>query len=445
MAEMTLPGAAQQSVARPDGGYAWYVAGVLALAYLLSILDRSLLSVVLEPLKARFQLTDTQLGVLQGPSFVLLFLFASIPCGRLADAWNRRLLLACGLTIWSLATAATAFAQNFQQLLGARLLVGAGEAALLPGGMSLIAAYFSKAKLSRAVAVFSSGGTLGQAMAFGGGGALLAWLTARGADTYGAEPWQVLFLVAGVAGLATALLILVSIKEPPRTFAPVREGAVRAALAHFRQQGWGYAGIFLPFGLSCGISAQMLAWSVSFYVRGHGLPTDQAAGIVGAVGLFCGVPGYMLGGWVNDRLRRFGHGHHHPLVMAVCIPIALVCITAFALTSSLAVSVAAFGLAYGLLCVGVPTAMSGVQILTPDAHRGLISALFLICYTALGIGLGPFLVGLIGDYVVRDPENLGQAMLISGWLMAAGAVTFAVSFRSAFARSAHAEDVRAGG
>ena len=140
--------------------YAWYITIVLCLAQLVSVVDRYTMSIVSELVRKDLTLTDAQLGILFGPSFVLLFAFGSLPAGWLADRVNRKWLIFSGITAWSLANAACGLAATFEQLMVARLFVGLGEALLVPAAMSLIAAYFPPQSLYRATSVMLSGASL---------------------------------------------------------------------------------------------------------------------------------------------------------------------------------------------------------------------------------------------------------------------------------------------
>lgn len=422
--------------------YAWFVAGMLAIAYLLSTMDRYLLSVVLDDLKVSLNLTDTQLGVLQGPSFVLLYMLASIPLGRLADVASRRWIIAGGLACWSLATAACGLANSFNELVVARLAVGLGEASLLPSAMSLIAAYFSRDKLSRGLAVYSIGGSLGRAAAFAGGGALFAWFAANGGvRMFGSTfaPWQSVFLTAGVIGVGVAVLFLLTVREPPRTRVAGKEGAMRAGFSHFGRRWLPYLAVFIPFSMTTAVTAQLGAWAVSFYTREHGLSVPAASALIGLTGLAIGPVGALFGGWLNDALRRRGHANSQPLVLAAVLILVTACVVAFVFTPWVVAAAAVYGLAYFFLCWTMPTGLSGVQLLTPERHRGIISSLFLVFYTALGTGAGPLIVGMFSD-ALRGQGGLGLAMLSATVVLSAVGVAVALVGQKAFRTAASADE-----
>jgi MFS family permease len=423
--------------------YAWYVAGMLSMAYLLSIMDRYLLSVVLEDVKRGLAVTDTQLGILQGPSFVFLFLVASVPIGRLADVASRRLIVVAGLACWSVFTFACGLADSFAELFVARLGVGLGEAALLPCAMSLIAAYFPRSSLGRGIAVYSMGSSFGRVAAFAGGGALFGWFGATGGlrllgGHYSA--WQAVFVVAGLIGVAFALVFLVTVREPPRVVRAERTGAVRAGFVHFWRHRWAYLAVCIPFSMSAATAMQLAAWTVSFYGRTHHMTAASASALVGFTGLLSGPIGHLSGGWINDFLRARGLRGPQPLVLVGVLLVATTFVALFTMAGSIAVAATAYGIAYFALCVAGPTGFSGMQLPTPDSHRGFISSLFLFVYTALGTGLGPLVVGLFTDHFFHNEALLGRSMITTSVLLMAIGLPFAILGRRAFTRAVEANE-----
>jgi MFS family permease len=419
--------------------YAWYVAGLLSLAQIVSVMDRYLLSVVLESVKRDLSLTDTQLGVLQGPSFVLLFTLASLPFGRLADFVNRRLIISLALVFWSVATASCALADTFTELMLARLAVGLGEAALLPPAMSLIAAYFSPDKLNRGMAVYSMGSSLGRAAGFVGGGAAFGYFAARGGlRPFGLAPlnaWHAVFLVAGCTGLLAAFLFWISVREPARSAGVVSGWDFRGGFRHFWDHRSAYLAVFVPFGMVNAMTQQLAAWTVSFYQRQHGLTAAAASALIGTTSLLCGPAGHLSGGWLTDRLSVRGVGGPQVLVLAAILLAAPVFIVLFARAPSVALAASFFGISYFLMSAAGPTGYGGSQAPTPDEHRGIISAIFLMFFMILGAGLGPLAAGVVGDHVFEGKSKLGSAIILTTLLFALVGLPFAVWGRGAFDRA----------
>ncbi len=206
--------------ARQPGGerYARYVLAVLVAVYVLNFLDRQILSILAERIKADLQITDAQMGYLYGTAFAIFYAVFGIPLGRLADHWDRRRLIALGLTAWSVMTSLSGLARGFAQLALARVGVGVGEASANPAAYSLLSDYFPPSRRATALGIYSSGIYLGAGLGLGVGGLIVdrwdaAW--APGAAPFGLHGWQVAFLAVGLPGILLALWVR-TLREPAR-------------------------------------------------------------------------------------------------------------------------------------------------------------------------------------------------------------------------------------
>jgi MFS family permease len=419
--------------------HAWYVAIVLCFAHAVSFLDRFVMSLALVPLKAEMALSDTQLGLLVGMSFVLLYSLAGIPLGLLADIVNRRRMIALGVLAWSLATAATAFAESFPSLFAARLAVGLGEAALVPAGISLIGSYFPKTQLGQAVSIFTAGSALGRTLAFLGGGVVLALLNPLGGmhvPLLGQfRPWQSLFLLAAVPGFVLVAMMF-TVREPAR---PARDAAARHglgdALAHMRRHAGAYALTILA-GTCCILVIQnQAAWAASFFVRLHGMGQAQAGYVIGLASLVSAVLGSLYGGWLTDRLQARGVTGAVGVTICSSLLLSIPAVLVMYLAEDRAVSIAGFVVSEFLVTSTAPAAVAGVQLLTPDRHRGIISAIFQCTLTLLAVGVGPTLVGVLTDHVFVSPLALGKALLSSHLCVAILGILLAGLGRRVFQQS----------
>src|SRR5690606_9272996 len=191
--------------ATPVAKGAWYTLIVLTLVYVSNSIDRTVMSILIEPVKAEFQLSDSQLGVLTGLAFGLTYALAGLPMGWLIDRVNRTKLLAAVVAIWSVCTSICGFAQSYPALVMARLAVGASESAAAPTAMSMIADLFPKERRSTAMGIFWTSTAFGTARSLLLGGVIAA--------IYG---WRAAFFVAGVPGLILAVLIFLTVREPAR-------------------------------------------------------------------------------------------------------------------------------------------------------------------------------------------------------------------------------------
>ena len=189
----------------PPASYAWYVVGVLTFVYVFSFIDRTILNLLVAPIRRDLDINDTQMSVLMGSAFALAYTFFGIPLGRMADSQNRRGLIAVGFVVWSLFTAGCGLAKNFWQMLLMRIGVGVGEASLSPAAYSLIYDYFPPHRRATALSVYGTGIYLGGGLALLLGGVVIklasaqeSWVLPIIGET---RPWQVIFLMVGLPGV----------------------------------------------------------------------------------------------------------------------------------------------------------------------------------------------------------------------------------------------------
>ncbi len=421
------------------GAYAWYVAILLAAGHLISFVDRFLMSLLMEPIKADMSLSDTQLGLLQGTGFVILYTIAAVPLGLMADKLNRRNLIIAGIVVWSVATALCGLATSFGSLFLARLGVGFGEAALVPAAMSLLSAYFPRRQLGRAVSLFTTGASLGKSAALVGGGAVLALLVAQGGLTLPGlgrvEPWQGTFMVMALPGLLLALLLL-TVREPPRVQDQAHKPGLRPGLAHVKVHRPAY---FLHTGAAAIVVLLIQsvgAWSPSFYVRSFDLTPAEAGAAVGGIILIAGPLGHLTGGMLTDLFMSRGSKAPAAPVMALGLVAAIPAVFVFISASSFAVSLLGYGLLSFATTMAAPASLAGVQMLTPDRLRGVVTSLFLACTTFVGIGFGPPFIGFLTDYLLGGPDRLGDAIALAVTAFAVLGTVLALASRKHFARTA---------
>mgnify|MGYP006276339207 CR=1 FL=1 len=200
--------------------YAWYVVTVLLLAYTVSYIDRTILTLLVKPIRQSLSISDFEISLLHGLAFAIFYTVLGMPIAWFADRYSRRGIMAIGIFVWSFMTAACGLARSFPQMFLARIGVGVGEAALSPAAYSLIADYFRAEELTRALSVYNIGVYIGSGLALIVGGAVVSVVPAMNFPGIGPlEPWQVVFIAVGVPGIAVAALLL-TVREPPRRTLP---------------------------------------------------------------------------------------------------------------------------------------------------------------------------------------------------------------------------------
>jgi MFS family permease len=382
---------------------------LLTLTYFFSYMDRQILAILQELIKKDLQLSDTQLGLLSGLAFAIFYATLGIPVARLADRGNRKKIIAVSLAIWSAMTAAGGFAQNFVQLLVARIGVGIGEAGSSPPSHSIIADLYPPEKRAGAMGIYSLGVVLGAALGtFIGGLVASAW------------GWRTAMVVIGLPGILLAVIVWLVVVEPRRGLS---EAHAQGAHATVPSLGQGFKSILangpalhlvMAVTLTSMIGYGLTAWGPSFMVRSLGFSVREISLYVALPAGMAGAASAIFGGRLADRLAR-SHGlHAQALMVALLKTLALPFTLGFFLLGSPVAAIASY-LAYVLLAnsyLGPTFAL--IQGLAPVRLRALWAAITLLVINLIGLGLGPTLVGVISDLLKPSlgAESLRWAMLV---------------------------------
>lgn len=400
----------------PRPAYAWYVVVLLTLAYLVSFVDRQILGLLAEPIKRDLGISDVQMSWLMGLSFALLYVGLGIPIGWLADRKSRKHIIATGITVWCLMTAACGLAKSYGQLFMARVGVGVGEAALTPPALSLISDYFPRERVGRAIGFYTMGISLGMGVAYIVGGKVIGWvmnappLVLPGFGELYA--WQSVFLVVGLPGLVLAALML-TVKEPLRRGRlNQNESLSLSDAAGYLLQRWKIYGSLILGKTVLTIVGYSLFWIPAMFSRTWGWDIPAVGLWFGLVLLVFGPLGTNLGGWLGDYLyqRGFADGMVRTLIVCICILAPTYAIAPLMPTAELA-----------LLCYIPATLTSAaataagnaaLMIVTPNELRAQVSAVALLVISVSGLIIGPTVVAMFTDYYFGDETALRYSMAI---------------------------------
>lgn len=366
---------------------------VLLIVYIFNFLDRQIVNILAEPISRDLGLNDTQIGLMTGVAFAAFYTLLGIPIARYADSpkTNRVGLIAGALVVWSAMTAVCGMAQNFVQLLLARIGVGIGEAGCTPAAHSLIADMTEPAKRSSAMAFYALGIPIGTLLGMLIGGQL--------ADIYG---WRIAFIAVGLPGILLAIVVVRLISDPRRGVDGIATASQAAPQLNSAQAfteiiksrafllllAAGSAASFLSYGKT--------TWTTIFFQRTHGLSPGETGFWFGIWGGVAGIIGTWLGGWLADHYGKKNRRHvlTAPAIgMALAIPFALA-------------SYNAADWRIALLFLMIPTLLnslyygptySSAQGLVPMPARAMASATLLFCQNLIGLGLGPLFFGMLSD------------------------------------------------
>jgi predicted MFS family arabinose efflux permease len=401
-----------------------YVMTALFLVNVFNLMDRQILSMLLEPIKRDLAVSDTGLGLLTGLAFVSFYTLASVPIARLADARPRRHIIAAALAFWSVMTSLSGLATTFLHLALARVGVGLGEAGTMPASQSMIADLFPRERRPGALALLAAGTPVGLMAAFVLGG----WLEQ-------AVGWRLTLVLAGVPGLLLAGLVWLTVDEPLRGGSdPDNPDTalydLRATLSYLASLP---SLRFLTAGAALNVLAgwALLVWSPAFLARVHGLPTAQAGAWLGLAMGLGGAAGSVLCGLAAQRLAR-GDVRWLLGVPSLTSLLALPFIVLFLTLPSPGEALPMFfGVAFfGPASSGPVTAV--IQGLAKVRMRAMAAALVTLAFNAIGVGLGPLVAGALSD---RLAPALGVGSLRAALLLTAGlalvgsAVAFALGAR----------------
>jgi MFS family permease len=400
----------------PHPAHGWTVVALLALASIVSQFDRTVVNLTVEPLKATFGLDDTRFGMLQGFAFGIFYVFACVPIGRLSDRYQRRIIIALGLAIFTPFSMASGFARSYAQLFLTRVGVGIGEASLTPAGFSLLSDLFPPERLARPVGAFLMSAPVGQGLAFILGGSLLQWLAnspvLAAGPLAGLQPWQAAFVIIGFPGLLLVPLFLL-VKEPERRGPggekpmKIRE-VVQVVAARGKALGLMAAG----FAMVSLVSYVFFIWTPALFQRSYQWTPAQVGLGFGLIVMLFGTSGAYFGGWMSDRLAARGH-------LDAPLKVAGFGFVSCGLFGCLAPLMPSAPLALALLAPAIffantPYACAGaaIQLITPNRARAQVSAMYITLTTLVGLTVGPIVVGLMTDKVFRNPADIRYSMAI---------------------------------
>ncbi|HYD43952.1 MAG TPA: MFS transporter [Phenylobacterium sp.] len=407
-----------------SAGYTQYAMFLLLGIYIVNFLDRAIINILAEPIKNELQLLDWQLGLMSGLAFAIFYTFLGIPIARLAERKNRPIIIGTSVLVWSGFTALSGAAQNFVQLVTARIGVGIGEAGCTPPAHSLIADYVPKEKRASALAFYSMGTPIG-----GLAGLVIGGLVA---DAYG---WRMAFLVAGVPGILFAILSITTLKEPRKLLSKQLEAARIAGSATFGVTMKYLAGkrTFWLIAFAAAIKAFIgyghAPFTASFFLRNHaeeinGLASSFGLGPLGFLGLALGILGGVsgaissfLGGWLADKFgSKDLRGYMIAPAVASLLSVPIYIIAINLPTATGAMILLAFNGLLGSLWYG-PVYATG-QSVVPPHMRATAAAILLFIINLIGLGLGPLAVGALSDFFaigmgMGKNEGVRWALIVS--------------------------------
>ncbi|RFQ06034.1 MFS transporter [Pseudomonas putida] len=388
----------------------WYAVGCLMVFYAISMVDRFILSAVAQPVTQSLQLSNTQMGLLLGAGFAVLYSVAGVPVAYLIDRGNRSRIILAGVFIWSLMTAASAFTVDFTTLIICRAGVAIGEAVLTPAAMSLIGDMFQRKERALPTSFYMATGNIMATGAFLIGGAVYQYAGAQQLMP-GMEPWRFTLFAVSIPGFLMIALFALTVREPARAHGVSSNHADNSDLLPFLGIN---RGMFIPFLISTGLISSLtlgiISWGPTLLVRLHELSASHASYVFGSVGLPASVFGTMTLPWLASKLQKAGRPDGIILILFFAVTLPVLAVIAGLLSGIYWLLVAAFAVCMMFLpSISVLTCLA-MQMISPSRLRARTVAVNLLVINLFGYTVGPFLSGLLADKVFSGPTAIAYAL-----------------------------------
>ena len=388
----------------PKLAYKHYMLGLLTVVGAFNYLDRGVLSLIMEPIKQDFQLSDSQLGLLTGFAFALFYALAGIPIARWADRGNRNTVVFVTTALWSAMVALSGVVGNFTQLLLVRIGVAVGEAGCLPPAQSLIADHFDRSERPHAMAIYWLCSPISMLMAYLGGGWLVEFVG-----------WRITFMVIGVPGILLAILVKFTLREPrlkQKATRVVEHPPFKKVLNTLWQQ-HSFRHIVMAFCVSYFFGAGIAVWMPTFFIRSYGMETGELgtwlALVYGVTGLF----GTYLGGVLVNRYAACKEALQMRAVALVFILSGLLSVMVY-LSSNKYIALALLAMIGIIGALSNGSVFSAIQSLVNDRMRSVAIALLFLLANLIGLGLGPIAAGVLSDLLTPmfAQESLRYSLMV---------------------------------
>ena len=398
---------------------------ILTLLYINSFLDRTIISLVIDPIKEDFGVSDTAVSLLSGLAFALFYSVLGIPMGWLADRRSRRWIIGLGATGWAIMASLAGIAQNYTQLFLARVGLGVGEATFMPSAFSMISDYFPRDQFARAYAVLMLGAPLGAGIAFVIGGLVASYAQSVGTVQLPLlgeiRSWQLVFLITGLPGIVLALWALATVREPERrgllANSPGQQFSIASVLQFCRDHWSTYGTLLTGFSLMAMFTLGYLAWIAVLFMRTHGMEPAQVGTLIGPAITVGGIAGVLSGSFWCTWLTRRGYPDAalrtaiHALIAAIPLGVAAPLIGDWQLALPAVTALIFF------LTFPQGTNVAAFQLITPNQMRAQVSAVFLLVTNVFGLGLGATAVALLTDYVFGAPALVNYSLALASVLI----------------------------
>ncbi|RDV06303.1 MFS transporter [Sphingorhabdus pulchriflava] len=398
---------------------AWYTVALLCAMAVMSYLDRYIIALLADPIIAEFAITTTDVGLLIGLGFGLVYAIAGVPLAHWLDQGQRVRIVAFGVALWSLCTASSGIAPDYPTLLASRVGVAIGEAVLVPATISLIGDLFEPHRRTLPIAVF-----MGTASLMGSGAFIIGGLAYQFANVLAPdlemEAWRLTMIMVGIPGLILAPLLLLSVAEPARTVAhqaETEDSSIRAVANHLSA----HLRYYLPFFMALGISAigtfSLISWSSAMLSRSYNMPLAAAGSLYGTAGLLAGILAAIFWPAASAWAQRKHKAYLNMLFMAAGLGAAQLSMALIPWAGSQAVALGSIAVAiFGIAASGT-LAVIILQSAAPPLMRARITSLYVLTGNLIGLTVGPPLSAWISENLYSGQDAMRSTFGLLGMVL----------------------------
>ena len=407
----------------PDKKYGYSAVGILTLAQIFAFIDRQIPSMLVEPIKQDFNLTDSQIALLGGAAFSIFYAVMALPIGYAVDRYKRTRVLGIGIFLWSLMTALAGLANSFGRLFGARIGVAVGEAVMAPTSVSLVSDYFPENKQGKPMGIITSGVYIGIGITLLGGGFLIDYLTELGGlhiPFIGyLKPWQATFMIVGVPGLFVAIGAFL-LTEPKRIDEKVGQGPTTESqnvFLHISEHKKTLLPMFGGLIFMALIFYSFTFWAPTMMIRTYNISLSEAGFFLGVITIISSITGTIFAGSVVDYLRNrnYRDAPVRAAMFAVLLAFPPIVLLSF-VNSEIAAWICIFIYLF-FISSFAPLGLLAVSGVSRGNVKGQLAAIHAFLMMAFGLSLGPQLTAFFTDFIFIDTNKINLAISATGALV----------------------------
>ncbi|HJM15048.1 MAG TPA: MFS transporter [SAR86 cluster bacterium] len=407
----------------PEKKHGYSAVAILTLAQVFAFIDRQIPSMLVEPIKQDFNLTDSQIALLGGAAFSIFYAVMALPIGYAVDRYQRTKVLGIGIFLWSLMTALAGLANSFGKLFGARIGVAVGEAVMAPTSVSLVSDSFPENKQGKPMGIITSGVYIGIGITLLGGGFLIDYLTEIGGINLPLigylKPWQATFMIVGIPGLVLAFAALY-LKEPKRIEEQAgidKTGNKKNVFLHLKEHKRTLIPMFGGLIFMALIFYSFSFWAPTMMIRAFDISLSEVGFILGIITILSSITGTILAGSAVDYLRNKNYSDAPVRAAMIAVILALPPIIGLSFIHSELGAWICIALYLLFISSFAPLGLLAISGVSTGDVKGQAAAVHAFLMMAFGLSLGPQLTAFFTDYIFVDPKLLINSISLTGLIV----------------------------